>query len=124
MRTRSIIRHSVFATGLMVAFAAVPFGSLAARGAPAQMEKSADNRTVPDKAADAWITAKVKSKFGLSKGIEAGDISVHTDDGVVSLSGTVATAREKMKAEKVARHVKGVKKVDASGLTVASTSAK
>ncbi len=116
MHTRSMIRHSMFATGLMLAFAAAPFAAAAAHGAP--MQKASDNQTVPDKAADAWITTKVKSEFGLTKGIEAGDISVSTNGGVVTLGGTVATAAEKLHAERVARHVKGVKTVDASGLTV------
>ena len=121
MRTRSMICHSMFATGLMLAFAAAPFGAAAAHGAP--MQKAADNQTVPDKAADAWITTKVKSEFGLTKGIEAGDISVSTNGGVVTLGGTVATAAEKLHAERVARHVKGVRTVDASGLTVSAMSA-
>lgn len=121
MRTRSMIRHSMFATGLMLAFAAAPFASAAAQGAP--MQKASDNQTVPDKTADAWITTKVKSEFGLTKGIEAGDISVSTNGGVVTLGGTVATAAEKLHAERVARHVKGVKTVDASGLTVSAMSA-
>jgi hyperosmotically inducible protein len=82
------------------------------------MQKSSDNKTVPDKAADAWITTKVKSEFGTTKGIKATDISVTTNDGVVSLSGTVATGKEKMRAERIAKRVKGVKSVDASGLNV------
>ena len=116
MRTRSMIRHSMFATGLMLALAAAPLAPVAAHGAP--MQKASDNQTVPDKAADAWITTKVKSEFGLTKGIEAGDITVSTNGGVVTLGGTVASAAEKLHAERVARHVKGVTKVDASGLTV------
>ena len=39
------------------------------------MQKS-DNQTVPDKAADAWITTKVKSEFATTKGVDATDISV------------------------------------------------
>ena len=100
----------------MFAFAAAPLASVAAHGAP--MQKASDNQTVPDKAADAWITTKVKSEFGLAKGVEAGDISVSTHGGVVTLDGTVASAAEKLHAERVAKHVKGVKTVDASGLTV------
>jgi hyperosmotically inducible periplasmic protein len=117
MRTHSIIRSSMFATGLMIAFAAVPFGQVAAQDTGA-MQKSSDNQTVPDKAADAWITTKVKSEFGTAKGVSASDISVETHDGVVTLSGNVASTREKMKAEHIARKVKGVKSVDASGLMV------
>ncbi len=118
MRIRSMTRHSMFATGLMLAFAAAPFTSVAAHGAP--MQKASDNQTVPDKAADAWITTKVKSEFAASKNIKAGDISVSSNDGVVTLSGTVATPGEKLHAERVAQRIKGVKHVDASGLTVSA----
>ena len=41
---------------------------------------------------------KVKSEFGLAKGIEAGDISVSTHGGVVTLDGSVASAAEKLHA--------------------------
>jgi len=122
MRTYSMIRNSVFATGLMLTFAAVPFSQATAQDA-GSMQKSSDNQTVPDKTADAWITTKVKSEFGTTKGIQATDISVATSDGVVTLTGNVATAKEKMHAEHVAKHVKGVKSVDASGLTVSATPA-
>jgi hyperosmotically inducible protein len=123
MRNHSMIRNSVFATGLMLAFAAAPFGSVIAQDAGAQMQKPADNQTVPDKAADGWITTKVKSEFGTTKGIHATDISVATSDGVVTLTGNVTTAREKNHAVHVAKMVKGVKSVDASGLAVSATPA-
>ncbi|OOG54377.1 BON domain-containing protein [Rhodanobacter sp. C03] len=122
MRTHSMIRNSLFATGLMVAFAAAPFAQVAAQDA-GSMQKSSDNQTVPDKAADAWITTKVKSEFGTTKGIQATDISVSTSDGMVTLTGNVASAKEKMHAERVAKQVKGVKGVDASGLAVSATPA-
>jgi hyperosmotically inducible protein len=122
MRNHSMIRNSLFAAGLVVAFAAVPLAQVSAQDA-GSMQKSSDNQTVPDKAADAWITTKVKSELGTTKGVKATDISVTTSDGVVSLSGTVATGKEKMRAERVAKRVKGVKSVDASGLTVSATTA-
>ncbi|WP_449427670.1 BON domain-containing protein [Rhodanobacter umsongensis] len=141
MRTRSMIRNSLLATGLVLGAAVLPFGQVAAQNAGTppsqqmqnpppeqmqdsqQMQKASTNQTVPDKAADAWITTKVKSEFGTAKGIKATDISVSTSDGVVTLSGTVATEKEKMHAERVAKHVKGVKSVDASGLTVSAAPA-
>ena len=119
MRNHSMIRKSLFAAGLLVAFAALPVAQVAAQDSGSMQS----NKTVPDKAADAWITTKVKSEFGTTKGIKATDISVTTNDGVVSLSGTVATAKEKTHAEHVAKKVKGVKSVDASGLTVSATPA-
>jgi hyperosmotically inducible protein len=120
MRTRTI-RNSMIAAGLMLAFAA-PISQVMAQDSGAMMQKSSDNKTVPDKAADAWITTKVKSEFGTTKGIKATDISVTTNDGVVTLTGTVATKHEMAKAKRVAMHVKGVKSVDASGLTVGAAS--
>ncbi len=120
MRT-STIRNSLYATSLVFAFAAIPFGQVVAQDAGARMQQSADNQTVPDKAADAWITTKVKSEFGTTKGVPATDISVSTHDGVVTLSGTVASQSEKARAERVAQLVKGVKSVDSSGLTVGAT---
>jgi Predicted periplasmic or secreted lipoprotein len=139
MRTPTMLRNSMFATGLILAFAAVPYSQAMAQTAPPTQipsnatpmqtpdtamqprEKMSENRTVPDKAADAWITTKVKSEFGTTKGIKATDISVSTNDGVVTLTGKVASKSEKNHAERVARHVKGVKSVDGSGLTVGST---
>jgi hyperosmotically inducible protein len=118
MRTHSMIRTSLFATGLMVAFAAVPFSQAFAQEASAQMETSADNPTVPNKTADAWLTTKVKSAFATTTGVNATDISVSTSDGVVTLTGNVATAAEKKRAVRVAMKVKSVKSVDASRLVV------
>ena len=121
MSNKSLIRRSMIAASMMLAFAAVPFSQAMASQSNESMQKSADNQTVPDKAADAWITTKVKTEFGTTKGIHATDISVDTQDGVVTLSGTVASAKEKTRAIHVANKVKGVKSVHAAGLTVSKT---
>jgi hyperosmotically inducible protein len=121
MRTPTMIRNSMLAAALTLAFASVPVSQAMAQDAGARMQQSSDNQTVPDKAADAWITTKVKSEFGTTKDVSATDISVSTNDGVVTLSGTVATQAEKARAERVAQSVKGVKSVDSSGLTVGGT---
>lgn len=137
MHTPTMIRNSMLATSLALAFAAAPFSQAMAQSAtPAQvppetaptqtpdttpmqpMPKSPQNQTVPDKAADAWITTKVKSEFGTTKGIKSTNISVSTNDGVVTLTGRVASEDEKQHAERVAQLVKGVKSVDSSGLTI------
>jgi len=120
MRTPKTIRNSLFATGLMLAFAAVPFAQASAQDAGGSMQQSS-NQTVPDKAADAWITTKVKSEFGTTSGVSATDITVSTSDGVVSLSGNVASQAEKAKAEQIAQGIKGVKSVNSSGLNVGGT---
>lgn len=118
MHNHSVIRRSMIAAGMMLAFAAVPFSQAVASPSGGAMQQSSDNQTVPDKAADGWITTKVKSEFGTTKGIHATDISVSTNDGMVTLSGTVGSSKEKMHAVRVAKKVKGVKSVDAAGLTV------
>ena len=127
MNNKSLIRHSMIAAGLALTFAAVPFSQAMASQSNESMQtnesmqKPAANQTVPDKAADAWITTKVKTEFGTTKGVHATDISVETQDGVVTLSGTVGSAKEKMRAIHVAKKVKGVKSVHAAGLTVSKT---
>jgi hyperosmotically inducible periplasmic protein len=117
MRTH-MLRNSLIASALVCAFAAVPLSQAIAQDA--QMQKSEDNQTVPDKAADAWITTKVKSELATAKNIKASDINVDTSQNVVTLSGTVATKNEKNRAVKLAKSVKGVKSVEASGLTVSA----
>lgn len=123
MTTHSKFRTHLVAASLMVGLAALPFAQVSANDLGPQMQKSADNQTVPDKAADAWITTKVKSEFGTKKGIKGSDISVETNDGVVTLTGTVSTNMERTKAKRVASKVKGVKRVDDTGLTVAAKGA-
>jgi hyperosmotically inducible protein len=120
MNKQSLIRRSLVAASVMLAFAAVPFSQAMASPADGAMQKSSDNQTVPDKTADAWITTKVKTEFGTTKGVHATDISVSTNDGVVTLTGTAGSAKEKARAVRVAKKVKGVKSVDATGLTVNS----
>ncbi len=113
-----MLRNSVIAAALVCAFASVPLSQALAQDASSQMEKSTDNQTVPDKAADAWITTKVKTELATAKNVKGSDISVETNDGVVSLSGMVATKSEKSRAVKKAKMVKGVKSVNAGSLTV------
>ncbi|MEO7757450.1 MAG: BON domain-containing protein [Dokdonella sp.] len=65
---------------------------------------------------DTWITTKVKSELATTDGVKSMDISVKTVDGLVTLTGVVATDTAVKKAVAAAESVKGVKKVDASGL--------
>jgi len=116
MRTPSMIRNGMFAAGLMIAFAAVPFGQVAAQDSTAASSSSTSET------GDAWITTKVKSEFTTTKGISSTDISVTTTNGVVTLTGTATSKHEKTKAINVAKKVKGVKSVDASGLTITASS--
>lgn len=120
MQTSNLFRKTLPAAALVALLAASPLAQVAAQDAGA-MQKPTSNQTVPDKAADGWITTKVKSELATTKNVKSTDISVTTMDGVVTLTGTASSAAEKAKVEGVAKKVKGVKSVDASGLTVADT---
>ncbi|MGO4702724.1 BON domain-containing protein [Dyella sp. 2RAB6] len=117
MQTTTLFRKTVAAATLTALLAAAPLAQVAAQDGGA-MQKSSANQTVPDKAADGWITTKVKSELATTKGIKSSDLSVNTTDGVVTLTGTAATSGEKAKIEAIAKKVKGVKSVDAGGVTV------
>ncbi|SEJ53884.1 BON domain-containing protein [Frateuria terrea] len=118
MRTSSAFRHALIAASLTAALAAVPFAQAFAQDTGAQSSTESSNQTVPGKVDDAWITTKVKSEFATARHIHATDISVDTSDGKVTLTGSVASSKEKSRAIHMARKVKGVKSVDATGLTV------
>lgn len=61
---------------------------------------------------DSWITSKVKSEMVADKTVKAHNISVTTNRGVVTLTGTAATWDESNKAAEIANSVKGVKSVE------------
>ncbi|NUO71784.1 MAG: BON domain-containing protein [Frateuria sp.] len=126
MRIHSAFHRALVAAGLTAALAAVPLAQAVAQDASAQSNGSmqSSNQTVPGKVDDAWITTKVKSEFATTKHVHATDISVDTTDGMVRLTGTVGSSKEKSRAVHLARKVKGVKSVDATGLTVSPSSTK
>lgn len=65
---------------------------------------------------DGWITAKVKSELATTHGVKSMDISVTTVNGVVTLTGVLATDIDVKKAVAAAESIQGVKRVDSSGL--------
>lgn len=72
-----------------------------------------------DAVSDTWITSKVKSTFLADTDLDGMDIKVETNQGVVSLSGTVSSEAEKELAIQKAKSIKGVKDVSADALVVA-----
>jgi hyperosmotically inducible protein len=66
--------------------------------------------------ADTWITTKVKSELATTKDVKSMDISVKTLNGVVHLSGTQPNEMAVKKAVATAKGIKGVVRVDSSGL--------
>jgi len=61
--------------------------------------------------ADGSITAKIKAKLALDDTVKARDIHVDYTNGVVTLTGTVATAAERKRAVDLARETNGVRSV-------------
>jgi len=61
---------------------------------------------------DATITALVKAKLTADKAANFTRIGVETSNNVVSLTGEVDSKDQKERAEKIAKQVDGVKRVD------------
>jgi osmotically-inducible protein OsmY len=60
---------------------------------------------------DAMVTARVKKAIYNEPALKVTDISVKTENAVVSLSGAVKSRNDRTKAAEVVRHVEGVKLV-------------
>ena len=67
---------------------------------------------------DAWITTKVKTNFVNEDTLKGSDINVDTNNHVVTLKGTVASAAGRARAVALAKSTKGVKRV-VDALTIA-----
>ncbi len=67
---------------------------------------------------DAWITTKIKADFVNEDTLKGSDINVDTNNHVVTLKGTVASAAGKARAEQIAKTTKGVNHV-VNTLTIA-----
>jgi hyperosmotically inducible protein len=61
---------------------------------------------------DTVITAELKAKITDSELLDHTDISVETNNAVVTLTGTVATEAQKSQAEELAKNTEGVASVD------------
>jgi hyperosmotically inducible protein len=67
---------------------------------------------------DTWITTKVKTELATTDGVKSTKISVTTKDGVVALVGVLPSKDAVDKAVAATQSIKGVKRVDSSGLKV------
>lgn len=74
--------------------------------------------SVSTTASDTLITTKIKSELAGNAATHASTISVETNNGVVTLSGTAGTNDEASTAVQIAESVKNVKDVDASKLVI------
>ena len=71
----------------------------------------AEQKTVKRVASDSLITSKVKGKLLKDEGLKSLKVSVETHQGIVLLSGFVATEDQIQQAEKIAAGTEGVKSV-------------
>lgn len=86
---------------------------------PDLAENAKSNATeAEDDISDAWITTKVKSTLLYSSNVRGADVVVNTKDGVVTLDGRVDSGAERALAIKLTDNVRGVKSVNAKGLTI------
>ncbi|MEX1130086.1 MAG: BON domain-containing protein [Vicinamibacterales bacterium] len=60
---------------------------------------------------DGWVTAKIQAKYFIDDEVKARNIDVDTNDGHVTLNGTVATEAERRQALALARNTNGVRDV-------------
>lgn len=67
---------------------------------------------------DTWITTKVKADLLATDNVAGTDVKVETKNGIVTLTGAVATQAEHDKAVAVAKGIEGVKSVKSTGLKV------
>jgi hyperosmotically inducible periplasmic protein len=73
--------------------------------------QSMTGETLGENIDDTGITTAVKSKLAAEKISTVTRIDVDTNRGVVALNGTVKTADDRLRAEQLARQVKGVRDV-------------
>ena len=67
--------------------------------------------TAGEAVTDGWITTKVKGSFVGEDALDNSDIDVDTTNGVVTLTGTVASEAGRARAVAVAKKIDGVKSV-------------
>lgn len=81
------------------------------RGVSNASRDTSPRGTAGAKVEDAWITMKVQSKYFIHDEIKSRDVDVDTQNGVVTLRGTVPSQTAKNAAEVIAQDTDGVMKV-------------
>lgn len=76
-----------------------------------QREARESGRTVGTGLNDGWLWVKTRFDLAAADDLRDSTINVDVDNGVVTLTGTVASAAQKTRAEQVAKSVEDVKSV-------------
>jgi hyperosmotically inducible periplasmic protein len=88
-----------------------------------QREAKEAGRTVGTGLNDGWLWVKVRYDLAAADDLRDSTINVDVESGVVTLTGSVASAAQKTKAEQVAKSAEGVKTVKSLLKVAANTSA-
>jgi osmotically-inducible protein OsmY len=83
--------------------------SIATTGLPTAMAFAGEKDKGP--VTDDSITDQVRMRLAGDTDVKGGGIDVEVKDGAVTLKGAVDTPRAREKAEKLTKHVKGVRSV-------------
>ncbi len=76
-----------------------------------QREAKQSGRTVGTGLNDGWLWVKTRFDLAAADDLRDSTINVDVDNAVVTLTGTVASAAQRTRAEQVAKSVEGVKSV-------------
>lgn len=114
--THTFVFAVIGATVLSLSLAGTALGDDREAVQPALLVAGDTMEKAGDAVSDTWITGKVKSALLADDALSGMDIKVETNQGVVSLSGTVASSAERDLAIAKARQIKGVMEVSADGL--------
>ncbi|HSK64061.1 MAG TPA: BON domain-containing protein [Pyrinomonadaceae bacterium] len=76
-----------------------------------EREAKESGRTIGSGANDGWLWVKTRFELATADDLRDSTINVDVDQGVVTLSGTVASAAQKTRAEQVAKGVEDVRSV-------------
>jgi hyperosmotically inducible protein len=99
MRTRQLIAVAIL--GLSTATLSTAYAA----------DNDKPKQSVGEYTSDAVVTTKVKAAIVADKSLSALDVAVQTNNGVVTLTGTVASSSQSDAATHAARGVEGVKQV-------------
>lgn len=81
------------------------------RDREAREEARRSGRTIGTGASDAWLWVKTRFDLAAVDDLRDSTINVDVDNAVVTLTGTVASAAQRTRAEQSAKSVEGVKSV-------------
>lgn len=68
--------------------------------------------SVNETLSDGWITTKIQAQFFADPNVKSRSINVDTDNGIVTLSGTVENTASRQRALEIAQNTDGVRRVE------------